>query len=137
MLFRLVFAIFCCQNEALSVCVCLSRWAWNANSVRSPDRRVPVPSDSCMRLFCSRWCQPLFVPLSGGVARAQADTGGLVTSPNWDKVHWRKIEWLIRATDMAPWYLVRAPRAHCMDSFCAQPPCSPMHAQLSCCHVHC
>ncbi|KAK9839537.1 hypothetical protein WJX81_008252 [Elliptochloris bilobata] len=34
-----------------------------------------------------------------------ADTGGLVTSPNWDKVHWRKIEWLIRATDMAPWYL--------------------------------
>jgi len=39
-----------------------------------------------------------------------ADTGGLVTSPNWDKVHWRKIEWLIRATDMSPWYLVRSPR---------------------------
>lgn len=53
--------------------------------------------------------------------RAQADTGGLVTSPNWDKVHWRKIEWLIRATGMAPWYLVRAPRAHRMDSFCARP----------------
>ena len=30
-----------------------------------------------------------------------------MTSPNWDKVHWRKIEWLIRATDMRPWYLVR------------------------------
>lgn len=37
-----------------------------------------------------------------------ADTGGLVTSPNWDKVHWRKIEWLIRSTDMSPWYLVRS-----------------------------
>ena len=61
-----------------------------------------------------------------------------MTSPNWDKVHWRKIEWLIRATGMAPWYLVRAPRAHRMASFCVYSllnPCPFMHLQLHCCHV--
>ena len=42
-----------------------------------------------------------------------------MTSPNWDKVHWRKIEWLIRATGMAPWYLVRATLTHHIDSFYA------------------
>ena len=52
-----------------------------------------------------------------------------MTSPNWDKVHWRKIEWLIRATDMAPWYLVRATRTHHSYSFCAYP--LPAHAFAS------
>ena len=76
---------------------------------------LEFPHASLLSLVSASVCAPERVG-----ARMQADTGGLVTSPNWDKVHWRKIEWLIRATDMAPWYLVRAPRAHCMDSFCAQ-----------------
>ncbi len=64
-------------------------------------------SDACA---CPTTCRAFSVLLLRRWAwnANSADTGGLVTSPNWDKVHWRKIEWLIRSTDMSPWYLVRS-----------------------------